>query len=87
MVAWPGWYPYPGIWYGGPYLSFGIGFGIGFFGGFGWGVEHWGLTGTIIGQPMAAPGTIREQHILLPELLPGWSGARRRLHPRRGPPR
>jgi hypothetical protein len=42
IVAWPGWYPYPGIWYEGPYLSFGIGFGIGFFGGFGWGWGHWG---------------------------------------------
>jgi len=31
---WPGWYPYPGIWFGGPYLSWGMGFGIGFFGGF-----------------------------------------------------
>ena len=39
---WPYWYPYPGIWYGGPYLSFGDGFGIGFFGGFGWGWGHWG---------------------------------------------
>jgi hypothetical protein len=43
VVAWPGWYPYPGIWYGGPYLSFGVGFGIGFFGGFGWGWGHWGV--------------------------------------------
>ena len=42
-MAWPGWYPYPGIWFGGPYLSFGIGFGIGFFGGFGWGWGHWGF--------------------------------------------
>ena len=42
VVAWPGWYPYPGIWYGGPYLSFGIGFGIGFYGGYGWGWHHWG---------------------------------------------
>ena len=25
FVPWPGWYPYPGIWYGGPYLSFGFG--------------------------------------------------------------
>ncbi len=40
---WPGWYPYPGIWYGGPYLSFGVGFGIGFFGGFGWGWNRWGF--------------------------------------------
>ena len=43
VVAWPGWYPYPGIWYGGPYLSFGVGFGVGFFGGFGWGWPHWGF--------------------------------------------
>jgi len=43
IVAWPGWYPYPGIWFGGPYLSFGIGFGIGWFGGFGWGWGHWGF--------------------------------------------
>jgi uncharacterized membrane protein YgcG len=42
IVAWPGWYPYPGIWYEGPYLSFGIGFGIGFYGGYGWGWHHWG---------------------------------------------
>jgi hypothetical protein len=42
IVAWPGWYPYPGIWYDGPYLSFGTGFEIGFFGGFGWGWHHWG---------------------------------------------
>ncbi len=43
VAAWPGWYPYPGIWYDGPYLSFGVGFGIGFFGGFGWGWGHWGF--------------------------------------------
>ena len=43
IVAWPGWYPYPGIWFGGPYLSWGIGFGIGWFGGFGWGWGHWGF--------------------------------------------
>ncbi len=44
VVAWPGWYPYPGIWFGGPYLSFGIGFGIGWFGGYGWGWNHWGFN-------------------------------------------
>jgi hypothetical protein len=44
IVAWPGWYPYPGIWFGGPYLSFGIGFGIGWYGGFGWGWGHWGFN-------------------------------------------
>jgi hypothetical protein len=43
IVAWPGWYPYPGIWFGGPFLSFGIGFGIGWYGGFGWGWGHWGF--------------------------------------------
>jgi hypothetical protein len=43
LVAWPGWYPYPGIWFGGPYLSWGGGFGIGWFGGFGWGWPHWGF--------------------------------------------
>ena len=39
----PGLYPYPGIWFGGPYLSFGVGFGIGWYGGFGWGYPHWGF--------------------------------------------
>jgi uncharacterized membrane protein YgcG len=42
IAAWPGWYPYPGIWYDGPYPWFGVGFGIGWFGGFGWGWHHWG---------------------------------------------
>ena len=41
--VWPGWYEYPGIWFGGPYLSFGLGFGIGWYGGFGWGWGHWGF--------------------------------------------
>ncbi|MGC1659311.1 MAG: DUF3300 domain-containing protein [Candidatus Acidiferrales bacterium] len=44
VMAWPGWYPYPGIWYGGPYLSFGAGFGIGFYGGYGWGWSNWGFN-------------------------------------------
>src|SRR5277367_6957249 len=43
LAVWPGWYEYPGIWYGGPYLSFGLGFGIGWYGGFGWGWGHWGF--------------------------------------------
>jgi hypothetical protein len=46
IVAWPGWYPYPGIWFGGPYLSFGVGFGIGFYGGFGWAGRRGDSTGT-----------------------------------------
>ena len=41
IMAWPGWYPYPGIWYDGPSLWFGAGFGIGWFGGYGWGWHHW----------------------------------------------
>jgi len=43
IAPWPYWYNYPGIWFGGPYLSFGLGFGIGFGGGFGWGWGHWGF--------------------------------------------
>jgi uncharacterized membrane protein YgcG len=43
LVAWPGWYPYPGIWFGGPYLAFGTGFDIGFVGAFGWGWGQWGF--------------------------------------------
>jgi uncharacterized membrane protein YgcG len=43
IVAWPGWYPYPGIWFGGPFFSFDIGFGIGWWGGFGWGWGNWGF--------------------------------------------
>src|ERR1700730_1924226 len=39
---WPGWYWYPGLFFDGPGIAFGLGFGIGFFGGFGWGWHHWG---------------------------------------------
>jgi Protein of unknown function (DUF3300) len=42
LAAWPGWYPYPGIWYDGPVIFFGDGFGTGFYGGYGWGWHHWG---------------------------------------------
>jgi hypothetical protein len=42
IVAYPGWYPVPGIFLGGVGIGFGIGFGVGFFGGFGWGWGHWG---------------------------------------------
>jgi len=42
IIAYPSWYPVPGIFWGGVGLSFGIGFGIGYFGGFGWGWQHWG---------------------------------------------
>ncbi len=39
--AWPGWYDYPGVWYGGPYLAFGVGSPIGFSGHYPWGWHHW----------------------------------------------
>jgi hypothetical protein len=42
VVAWPGWYPYPGLYVDGPGVSFGVGFAIGFFAGFGWGWHGWG---------------------------------------------
>jgi hypothetical protein len=42
IAAWPGWYPYPGVWYEGPVIFFGGGFGIGFYRGYGWGWHHWG---------------------------------------------
>jgi len=42
VVAWPGWYAYPGLFIADPGIAFGIGLGIGFFGGFGWGWGHWG---------------------------------------------
>ncbi len=43
IYPWPDWYDYPGIWFAGPYLSFGIGFPIGFIGGFTWGWSQWGF--------------------------------------------
>jgi hypothetical protein len=42
VVAWPGWYWYPGLFVGGPGVAFGVGFNVGFFGGFVWGWPHWG---------------------------------------------
>jgi Protein of unknown function (DUF3300) len=42
IEACPGWYEYPRISYGDPYLSFGVGYGIGYYGGYGWGWHHWG---------------------------------------------
>src|SRR6202171_1717308 len=42
IVAYPGWYPEPGIFLAGVGIGFGVGFGIGFFGGYGWGWHHWG---------------------------------------------
>jgi hypothetical protein len=42
IVAWPGWYWYPGLFVPGPGIAFGLGFELGSFGGFGWGWHHWG---------------------------------------------
>jgi Protein of unknown function (DUF3300) len=42
LAVFPGWYPYPGLFLGGPGIAFGLGFGIGLFAGFGWGWGNWG---------------------------------------------
>ena len=42
LAVFPGWYPYPGLFWDGPGIGFGLGFGIGFFAGFGWGWHNWG---------------------------------------------
>ena len=58
IVAWPGWYPYPGIWYDGPYLWWGIGFEVGWFAGWGWGWGHWGCDWHHrLGNSMTTTGT------------------------------
>jgi len=41
VVAWPGWYWYPGLYWNSPGIALGVGFGVGFFSGFGWGWHHW----------------------------------------------
>src|SRR5713226_8459491 len=41
IVAWPGWYPYPGTWYDGPVIFFGVGCGTDFSGGNGWCWHPW----------------------------------------------
>jgi len=46
IVAYPGWYPVPGIFLGGVGIGFGIGFGVGFFGDLGGA----GITGDTIGM-------------------------------------
>jgi hypothetical protein len=40
---WPGFYPWWGVGFGGPYVSFGIGFPVWPFFGFGWGWHGWGI--------------------------------------------
>jgi hypothetical protein len=41
--VWPGFYPWWGVGFGGPYISFGLGFPLWPFLGFGWGWHGWGL--------------------------------------------
>jgi Protein of unknown function (DUF3300) len=41
IEPWPDWYDYPGIWYGGPYVSFGVASPVGFYRGYPWGWHHW----------------------------------------------
>jgi hypothetical protein len=43
LAVFPGWYPYPGLFWDGPGVYFGLGFGVGLFGGFGWGWGNWGF--------------------------------------------
>jgi hypothetical protein len=43
LSVFPGWYPYPGLYFDGPGIGFGLGFGVGLFSGFGWGWHHWDL--------------------------------------------
>jgi Protein of unknown function (DUF3300) len=43
LAVFPGWYPYPGLFLGGPGIAFGLGFGIGLSAGFGWGWHSWGF--------------------------------------------
>src|ERR1700740_813185 len=42
VVAWPGWYWYPGLYVVDPGVFFGWGYGLGFYRGYGWGWHHWG---------------------------------------------
>jgi hypothetical protein len=41
--AWPDWYSYPGIWYGGFGCYFGPGYAIAFYAPYRWGWHHWGF--------------------------------------------
>jgi hypothetical protein len=42
LAVFPGWYPYPGLFWDGPGVYWGLGFGVGLFAGFGWGWNSWG---------------------------------------------
>jgi hypothetical protein len=43
MAMYPGWVGVPGVFWAGPDLYFGLGFGVAVFGGFAWGLHHWGF--------------------------------------------
>jgi len=43
LAMFPGWYPYPGLFFDGPGIGFGLGFSVGLFAGFGWGWHGWGF--------------------------------------------
>ena len=60
LAVFPGWYPYPGLFWDGPGIGFGLGFGIGFFGGFGWGWHNLGIRLA----PRRKSG-VQPQHVLL----------------------
>jgi Protein of unknown function (DUF3300) len=65
IVAWPGWYRYPGIWYEGPALFFGVGFSIGVFGHYGMGLAPLGF------RLASSPRSFRPRAVLLtkPDVL------------------
>jgi len=42
VAIYPGWTPFPGMYFNEPGILFGAGLGIGLFAGVGWGLHHWG---------------------------------------------
>jgi len=42
IAVFPGWYPWPGLFFDGPGIAFGLGIGVGLFAGFAWGWHNWG---------------------------------------------
>jgi hypothetical protein len=70
LAAFPGWYPYPGLYLAGPGIGFGLGFGIGVFSPFGWGWNNWGYAwgggGRVVYNhhpyPSRSPEVVRRNH-------------------------
>jgi hypothetical protein len=70
LAAFPGWYPYPGLYLAGPGIGFGLGFGIGVFSPFGWGWNNWGYAwgggGRVLYNhhpyPSRSPEVVRRNH-------------------------